>query len=358
MGYGNLFGKEKTTTQVQDKPVLEGTLEPAQKQLPTVLTDSDGRTFNVSYAEISKFGTVRAQNSNDLNNQLLSKTMVADSGIMSQNMMQVMALTEKVDIQSLKDTGLFSKLRNKFQDAKLRVKAQYTTVEGQIDNVVKQITADIEVMRTEADWLQKLYISNKQDIEGFEKDLEVMNDFMKKCEEQVQYLQNSNASTNDVEEARLLLNAVSRQVDVLVKMKAICDITAPEVRSLQVSNVQNIEKFNTIITATIPMWKKQMNIALQASTDRERIEQGNKLDAFTDNLIRETAKQVGQNMIESTKASQSNVASADAIIAATQTLTHDIQESIKLEKEGHEKRKQNAAKINTAVSGMKTALRG
>lgn len=363
MAYGNLFKEDKASTpvstvKVQEPVVLEGTFEPAQKQLPSVLTDSDGRSFNMSIAEISKFGTVRAQNSSDLNNQLLNNTMVADSGIMGQNMMQVMALTEKVDIQSLNDNGFFSKLRNRFQDAKLRVKAQYTSVEGQIDNVVKQLTADIEKMRQEADWLQKIYLANKADIEGFEKDLAVMQDFMKQCEGHVQYLQENNASTNDVEEARLLLNAVSRQVDVLVKMKAICDITAPEVRALQVSNVQNIEKFNTIITATIPMWKKQMNIALQSSVDRERIEQGKKLDAFTDDLIRNTAKQVGQNMVESTKASQSNVASAQAIIDATATLTRDIQESIKLEQAGHEERKQNAAKIHAAVGNMRQAIRG
>ncbi len=358
MSYGNLF-KETSSVKTEDQnKVLEGTFEPSQKQLPSVLTDADGRVYNMNISEISKFGTVRAQNSAELNNKLLGNTMVADSGIMSQNMMQIMALTEKVDIQSLSDNGFFSKLRNKFQDAKLRVKAQYTSVEGQIDNVVTQLSTDIEKMRQEADWLQKIYQANKEDIEGFTKDLAVMQKFMEQCEEHVKYLQDNNASTNDVEEARLLLNAISRQVDVLVKMKAICDITAPEVRSLQVSNVQNIEKFNTIITATIPMWKKQMNIALQANADRERIEQGKKLDSFTDQLIRETAKQVGQNMIESTKASQSNVASADAIIQATATLTRDIQESIKLEKAGHENRKQNAAKIHAAVGDMKQALRG
>lgn len=360
MSYGNLFSDNKgaPVQTVQQNKVLEGTFEPAQKQLPSVLTDADGRTFNMSISEISKFGTVRAQSSSELNNQLLQKTMVADSGVMGQNMMQVMALTEKVDLDALSDKGLFSKIRNRFQDAKLRVKAQYTTVEGQIDDVVKKLTTDIEAMRQEADWLQKVYEANKLDIIGFEKDLQVMQKFMKDCEEHVLYLQNSNASTNDVEEARLLLNAVSRQVDVLVKMKSIADLTAPEVRSLQVSNVQNIEKFNTIITATIPIWKKQMNIALQANLDRERIAYGNKLDNFTDDLIKNTAKQVGQNMIESTKASQSNVASADAIIEATATLTRDIQESIKLEKAGHETRKQNAAKIHAAVGDMKQALRG
>lgn len=357
MGYGNLFNTKKVKTESKNE-VLEGTFEPAQKQLPTVLKDVEGRTYTLNVADISKFGTNRGKKSSDLNNQILNKTMVADSGIMSQNMMQVMALTEKVDIDALSDKGLFSKIRNKFQDAKLRVKAQYTSVESQIDNVVKQLSTELEKMRQEADWLQKVYDANKEDIEAFTLDLEIMQNFMKQCEDHVQYLQDTNAQTNEVEEARLLLNAVSRQVDVLVKMKAISDITAPEVRSLQVSNIQIIEKFNNIITTTIPVWKKQMGIALQASIDRERIEQGKKLDAFTDNLLKETAKQVGQNMIESTKASQNSVASVDAIIQATATLTRDIQESIKIEKAGHEERKQNAAKIHTAVNDMKNALRG
>lgn len=354
MSYGKLF--DKTTKTVEQTTIQ--TFEPAQKKLPSVLKDVDGQTYSLSVSEITKFGMNRAQKSNELNNQILSSTMVSDSGAMTHNMMQVMALTEKVDLDALNDNGFFGKLRGKFQDAKLRVKAQYTSVEKQIDDVVVHIKKDLDKMRNEADWLENIYYSNNDDIIAYGNDLEIIQGLMKDYEVHVQELMASTAPTNTVEEARVTLNALSRQVDVLVKMKSISDITAPEVRSLQISNIQNIEKFNNIITATIPIWKKQMGIALQSNVDRERIEQGKKLDAFTDNLIRETAKQVGQNIVESTKASQSNVASADAIVAATQSLTKDIRESIALEKAGHEKRKQNAVIITDAVNSLKEAIRG
>lgn len=358
MSYGNLFNDNKQTA-TKEHPVLSGEFVPASKNLPENIKDVDGNTYKVSYAEISKFGMGRSQNSADLNNQILKKTMVADSGMMEQSVTQIMTLTQKVDINALRDEGgLFNKLRNKFQDAKVRVQAQYTSVEGQIDSVVKHISTELVKMRDEADWLQKVYEENDKDIVHYTRDLEIMREFMAKCEERYNYLQANSTNNNEVEDARLLFNAVSRQVDILVKLKAVSDVTAPEVRAMQESNILVIEKYNSIISATIPLWKKQMGLALKANADKQRILTAQKVDNFTDTLLKETAKQVGQNMIDSTKAAQSNVASADAITEAMAMLTKDIQESIRIDKESHRNRLQNAAKIESATNDMKLALRG
>ena len=126
---------------------------------------------------------------------------------------------------------------------------------------------------------------------------------------------------------------------------------------LQVTNFNNVNKFNDIIELTIPYWEKKMSLALNAENQRQQIAQAKVMDDFTNNLIQETAKQVGQNMVESAKANQRGIADVDVMVEATNVIINSIKEVVEIDKEGNNTRKENAKKIEKSLVDMEDALR-
>lgn len=356
MSYGNLFNKTQTAENVANKNST--TFTQPVKSLP-ILKDAEGNTYAMELSEIQNFGIVKNSKQSEINNQILSKTLVADSGVMAQGFTQIMALSEKVDIGSLVDgkVGFLKSLRNKFIDRKAEVKAQFTTVRKQITDVAANLKTKLIEMEEEGKWLESMYKANLEEVRMWEQNKILVNDALEQAESYLQNLINTNASVDQIEETRMKVNALSKQADKVNKMHQLSAIAAPEIRMMQVTNFNNVNKFNDILELTIPYWEKKMSLALNAENQRQQIAQAKVMDDFTNNLIQETAKQVGQNMVDSAKANQRGIADVDIMVEATNVIINSIKEVVEIDKNGNNVRKENAKKIEKSLVDMEDALR-
>lgn len=359
MTYGNLFNKKSDSATITVEPALNTTiLQPQVKSLP-VLKDAEGKTYAMELSEIQNFGLVKNSKQAQINNQILSKTLVADSGVMAQGFTQIMALSEKVDIGSLSEgkVGFFKGLRNKFIDRKAEVKAQFTTVRSQITTIASDLKTKLAEMEQEGKWLEDMYKANLEEVRMWEQNKVLVNKALEEAESYLQSLIDSGAPVDQVEETRMKVNALSKQTDKINKMHQLSAIAAPEIRMMQVTNFNNVNKFNDIIELTIPYWEKKMSLALNAENQRQQIAQAKVMDDFTNNLIQETAKQVGQNMVDSAKANQRGIADVDIMVEATNVIINSIKEVVEIDKQGNNTRKENAKKIEKSLVDMEDALR-
>lgn len=356
MSYGNLFNKTQAAENVANKNST--TFTQPVKSLP-ILKDAEGNTYAMELSEIQNFGIVKNSKQSEINNQILSKTLVADSGVMAQGFTQIMALSEKVDIDSLADgkVGFLKSLRNKFIDRKAEVKAQFTTVRKQITDVAANLKTKLIEMEEEGKWLESMYKANLEEVRMWEQNKILVNDALEQAESYLQNLINTNASVDQIEETRMKVNALSKQADKVNKMHQLSAIAAPEIRMMQVTNFNNVNKFNDILELTIPYWEKKMSLALNAENQRQQIAQAKVMDDFTNNLIQETAKQVGQNMVDSAKANQRGIADVDIMVEATNVIINSIKEVVEIDKNGNNLRKENAKKIEKSLVDMEDALR-
>jgi uncharacterized protein YaaN involved in tellurite resistance len=355
MSYGNLFTTETKTESQATKPT---SFEQSVKSLP-VLKDAEGKVYPMELKDIQNFGIVKNSKQSEINNQILSKTLVADSGVMAQGFTQIMALSQKVDIGSLSDgkVGLFKSIRNKFIDRKAEVKAQFTTVRSQITTIASELKNNIVEMQKEGQWLDQMYKVNLEEVRMWEQNKVLVNEAFTTAEEYLKHLVDNGAPIEQIEETRMKVNALSKQSDKVNKMHQLSAIAAPEIRMMQVTNFNNINKFNDIIELTIPYWEKKMSLALNAENQRKQIAQAKIMDDFTNDLIKETAKQVGQNMVESAKANQRGIADVDVMVEATNVIINSIKEVVEIDKEGNNTRKENAKKIEKSLVDMEDTLR-
>lgn len=102
--------------------------------------------------------------------------------------------------------------------------------------------------------------------------------------------------------------------------------TLPAIRLVQSNNATLIDKFNTITTLTIPVWKRSMMLGLSLEEQAQSVELAEKIDDFTNDLLRKQATLLKQNTLATAKANQRLVIDVDTINYVQATLIATVTE--------------------------------
>ena len=132
--------------------------------------------------------------------------------------------------------------------------------------------------------------------------------------------------------------------------------TAPQIRLIQNNDRVLIDRVQSAIYHTIPLWKNQMVIALGLTRQKETIELQRAVTDATNDLLKRNAEMLKQNSIETAKANERGIVDIDTVKKVNEDLISTIEETLRIQHEGRQKR-QAAEKELIAIEGrLKDAL--
>lgn len=132
--------------------------------------------------------------------------------------------------------------------------------------------------------------------------------------------------------------------------------TAPQIRLIQNNDRVLIDRVQSAIYHTIPLWKNQMVIALGLTRQKEVIELQRAVSDATNDLLKRNAEMLKMNSIETAKANERGIVDVETVKKVNEDLITTIQETLRIQQEGRQKR-QAAEKELVAIEGrLKDAL--
>ena len=132
--------------------------------------------------------------------------------------------------------------------------------------------------------------------------------------------------------------------------------TAPQIRLIQNNDRVLIDRVQSAIYHTIPLWKNQMVIALGLTRQKETIELQRAVTDATNDLLKRNAEMLKQNSIETAKANERGIVDIETVKKVNEDLISTIEETLRIQHEGRQKR-QAAEKELIAIEGrLKDAL--
>ena len=100
------------------------------------------------------------------------------------------------------------------------------------------------------------------------------------------------------------------------------------------------EKIQSTLVNTIPLWKSQMIIALGVEHSREAAEAQRKVTDLTNDLLKKNAEKLKTATIETAKESERGIIDMETLVATNESLMSTIDEVMKIQQEGREKRRE------------------
>lgn len=132
--------------------------------------------------------------------------------------------------------------------------------------------------------------------------------------------------------------------------------TAPQIRLVQSSDTMMVEKIQSTIVNTIPLWKSQMVLALGVTHVEQAARAQREVSDMTNELLRKNAEVLKVSAIESAKESERGIIDMETLKTTNANLISTLDEVMKIQADGREKRKVAEEEMRVMENELKTKL--
>ena len=132
--------------------------------------------------------------------------------------------------------------------------------------------------------------------------------------------------------------------------------TAPQIRLVQSSNTLMIEKIQSTVVNTIPLWKSQMVLALGMNRSMEAAKAQQAVTDVTNELLRKNAAALNMATVETARAGERSIVDIETLKETNQLLIQTLDEVMQIQSEGRQKRQQAELELHQIEDDLKQRL--
>ena len=134
------------------------------------------------------------------------------------------------------------------------------------------------------------------------------------------------------------LNRFEKKIHDLELTRAISIQTAPQIRMIQNNDNVMVEKIQTTLMNTIPLWKNQMVLALGIAHSTEAAQAQRQVTDITNALLKQNAEKLHMASIETAKEAERGIVDIETLKATNAKLIQTFDDVLKIQAEGRAKR--------------------
>ena len=255
--------------------------------------------------------------------------------------------------------GLFRKAGNKLES----MKAQYSKVEANVDRIAQSLEQHQITLMKDIAMFDQMYELNLK----YYKELTMyILAGKKRLEEvragQLEELRVKAEQTGLAEDAQAyndmvnLCNRFEKKLHDLELTRMISVQMGPQTRLLQNNDTQMVEKIQSSLVNTIPLWKSQMVLALGMEHSRQATAAQNAVTEMTNDLLKKNADALKMGTIATAKESERSIVDIETLQHTNQQLISTLDEVLAIQQEGAAKRKAAEAELGRIEGELKQKL--
>ena len=255
--------------------------------------------------------------------------------------------------------GLFRKAGNKIES----MKAQYGKVEANVDRIAQSLEQHQITLMKDIAMFDQMYELNLK----YYKELTMyILAGKKRLEEvragQLEELRVKAEQTGLAEDAQAyndmvnLCNRFEKKLHDLELTRMISVQMGPQTRLLQNNDTQMVEKIQSSLVNTIPLWKSQMVLALGMEHSRQATAAQNAVTEMTNELLRKNADTLKMGTINTAKEAERSIVDIETLQHTNEQLISTLDEVARIQKEGAEKRKAAEVELGRIEGELKQKL--
>ena len=238
-----------------------------------------------------------------------------------------------------------AKLFSKAEDRITRMQARYNKVSVNVDNIANSLEGYQAQLLKDVAMFDRLYDQNSDYfhqltlyiIAGDKKLAQIREHELKELQEKAAasgdamdaHKENDLAAQCDRFEKKLYDLKLTRQVAIQM---------APQIRLLQNNDSLLVERIQSTLSNTLPLWKSQMVLALGMHHSQEALKAQSAVTDMTNELLRKNAEALKVGTIQTAKEAERGIIDIETLVQTNQDLIDTINEVMEIQSQGHQKR--------------------
>ena len=293
-------------------------------------------------AQILQYGAATQKKMADFSDAALNNVRTQDLGEVGDLIVDVVGELKGFDAEEKKGLlGLFKKQADKLETMKTRFAKAEVNV-AKIGNALQE--HQIRLMKDSA-VLDKMY---EQNLSYFKELTMYILAGKQKLQEvrsgklvELQTIAQQTGLAEDAQKARDLSDKCDRfekKIHDLELTRAISIQTAPQIRLIQNNDNVMVEKIQTTLVNTIPLWKNQMVLALGIAHSTEAAPAQQQVTNITNALLTQNAQKLHMASIETAREAERGIVDIETLKATNAQLIQTFDEVMKIQADGRAKR--------------------
>lgn len=278
--------------------------------------------------------------------QILTKVRNKDSGYVGELMSDLVIKVKEVGVDEL-DDGFLDKIPfiNNAARALKKFIQRYEKLEVQIDQIEHELEQARMAMLKDITVFDGLFEKNLEYFRDLQVYIVAGEEKLAELRDQtIPALRTEAQAKGDAMSAQVVrdfedtVNRFEKKVHDLKLSKTIAIQTAPQIRLIQNNDKVLVDKIQTAILSTIPLWKSQIVIALGLERQKNVLELQCSVTDATNELLTKNAELLRQNSVDVARESERGVVDLETLKKVNSDLITTIEETIKIQRQGREAR--------------------
>lgn len=373
---------EKEFEQFQTTPAL--TLEPFQEERQTavpvrqeeaqvfdesILTEEERKAVD-AFAEqidltnssvILQYGAGTQKKMADFSENALENVKTKDLGEVGELLSGVVKELKSFDEEE--DKGFFGNIFKKTSNKITAMKAKYARAEDNVNQICKVLENHQVQLLKDVAILDKMYEVNltyfkelsMYILAGKKKLQEVRESRLPELMDKA----HRSGLPEDAQAAKDLdsmCNRFEKKIHDLELTRTISIQTAPQIRLVQGNDTLMVEKIQSTIVNTVPLWKSQMVLALGVEHSAQAAAAQREVTDMTNELLRKNAQKLKMATVETAKESERGIVDMETLKITNESLISTLDEVMQIQQNGRLKRREAEQEMMRLESELKEKL--
>ena len=351
----------------------QGELTEVKSQMP-VFTEEEQKKIReiresidlMDSQAVIQYGVGAQRNLSDFADTVLGNVRSKDTGYVGGLLSDLVIQVKGMDITKPGDgEGILDKIpfvrnaRNsleKFRERYAKVEVQIDRIEGELEKARVSMLKDIGMF-------DAMYEKNLEYFRELQIYIEAGEEKLTELREKTLPGLRAEAERSDDPMAAQLVNdfeeTVSRFEKKLYDLKlsrTIAIQTAPQIKLIQNNDKLLVERIQTAVMITIPVWKGQIDIALGLYRQEKTLKMQKEVMNTTNELLKKNSELLKSNTVETARASEAGIVEIDTLRKVNENLISTIEETLRIQQEGRQKRQAAEQELARLEDELKNKL--
>lgn len=313
--------------------------------------------------QVLQFGASSQAKISEFSDSVLEDVKTKNTGEAGELLAQLVAEIKAFDGAVNKDPKGLEKV---FYNAKKEIEkliAKYSKIEKNIDSIEKglekdkiQMLKDIAIFDTmyekNLDYFKEIslyIIAGDRKLKQLRE--EVLPELQKKAQESGEQL-----DAQKVQDMENTINRFEKKLYDLKTTRVISIQMAPQIRLLQNNEAELVEKIQSSITNTIPLWKNQMVLALGITNAKNALKNQQAVSNLTNEMLKKNSETLKQGSIDIAKESERAIIDIETLKKTNADIIETLDSVIKIHEEGRTKRQQAEVELQEIEKELKKKM--
>lgn len=313
---------------------------------------------------IMQYGAPAQTKISKFSDSVLQNVKTKDTGIIGKDLTELVQTIQGFDITEEKKPkfSLFGIGRSAKKQVNKFI-TNYSSVENNIDKIIGSLEAHQRNLLKDINVLDTMYSNNYE----YFKELSL---YIIAGEEKLQSFRNNDIptqrkiaeETGDQMEAQKLNDMVSqaerfeKKLHDLKMSRTISIQMAPQIRLIQNNNTVLVEKIQSSIVNSIPLWKNQIVIALGIANSKDALAVQKNVTDMTNELLLKNSEMLKQGSLEIAEESEKSIVSIDTLQKTNANLIETINGVLEIQRKGSEARASAEQELLKIENDLKSTL--